>query len=275
VNGEIGRGDFPEIDLHCPAQPCPPDRDGDLSGRSTGIRTDHEHRRRTHLVGELVRTSCCGATSRGGDTHVYRPGVLCRRGGGDRGAACGRARCRRKGSHARRGGDGGGRQHDQACQHARNRDREPRCNADPVSAGVSVLGAHRRPPVALIAGWLRRLVGYAPHPVVDRERSSLSGGKIGVLKCDLWWSEDERRGEGSVGPPLHPPMLLCTIVTGRGARSSARSNNHLEGCESGRIGRSRKPLCRKAPWVRIPLPPPTVCHEIRGQTDPQLRVPAP
>jgi bifunctional DNA-binding transcriptional regulator/antitoxin component of YhaV-PrlF toxin-antitoxin module len=30
----------------------------------------------------------------------------------------------------------------------------------------------------------------------------------------------------------------------------------LEGCESGRIGRSRKPLRCKPPWVRIPLPPP-------------------
>src|SRR5205823_1277707 len=29
-----------------------------------------------------------------------------------------------------------------------------------------------------------------------------------------------------------------------------------EGCESGRIGRSRKPLCLRAPWVQIPLPPP-------------------
>src|SRR5439155_21923137 len=28
-----------------------------------------------------------------------------------------------------------------------------------------------------------------------------------------------------------------------------------EGCESGRIGRSRKPLCLRAPWVQIPLPP--------------------
>ena len=34
-----------------------------------------------------------------------------------------------------------------------------------------------------------------------------------------------------------------------------RAKVQLEGCESGRIGRSRKPLCRKAPWVRIPLPP--------------------
>ena len=29
-----------------------------------------------------------------------------------------------------------------------------------------------------------------------------------------------------------------------------------EGCESGRIGWSRKPLWRKSPWVQIPLPPP-------------------
>src|SRR3954454_21790131 len=28
-----------------------------------------------------------------------------------------------------------------------------------------------------------------------------------------------------------------------------------EGCESGRIGWSRKPLWRKSPWVQIPLPP--------------------
>ena len=32
-----------------------------------------------------------------------------------------------------------------------------------------------------------------------------------------------------------------------------------EGCESGRIGWSRKPLWRKSPWVQIPLPP--LCEE--------------
>ena len=29
----------------------------------------------------------------------------------------------------------------------------------------------------------------------------------------------------------------------------------VEGCESGRIGRSRKPLSLRVPWVQIPLPP--------------------
>ena len=33
-----------------------------------------------------------------------------------------------------------------------------------------------------------------------------------------------------------------------------------EGCESGRIGWSRKPLWRKSPWVQIPLPPPRNCR---------------
>ena len=47
---------------------------------------------------------------------------------------------------------------------------------------------------------------------------------------------------GTPGRVLHP--------------SASRLASPTEGCESGRIGRSRKPLCRKAPWVRIPLPPP-------------------
>jgi hypothetical protein len=52
---------------------------------------------------------------------------------------------------------------------------------------------------------------------------------------------------------------------GSAGRCSARSSPsagsripyHLapEGCESGRIGWSRKPLWRKPPWVQIPLPP--------------------
>ena len=38
-----------------------------------------------------------------------------------------------------------------------------------------------------------------------------------------------------------------------------------EGCESGRIGWSRKPLWRKSPWVQIPVPPP--CEQ-RGPGSP-------
>ena len=34
-----------------------------------------------------------------------------------------------------------------------------------------------------------------------------------------------------------------------------RLTSRPEGCESGRIGWSRKPLWRKSPWVQIPLPP--------------------
>ena len=37
-----------------------------------------------------------------------------------------------------------------------------------------------------------------------------------------------------------------------------------EGCESGRIGWSRKPLWRKSPWVQIPLPPPQTSRSEAG-----------
>src|ERR1700704_6564760 len=40
-------------------------------------------------------------------------------------------------------------------------------------------------------------------------------------------------------------------------RGVSRYNPSPEGCESGRIGWSRKPLCLRAPWVQIPLPPPS------------------
>jgi hypothetical protein len=51
-------------------------------------------------------------------------------------------------------------------------------------------------------------------------------------------------------------LIRTETRTNKGFRNA---NAQLEGCESGRIGRSRKPLCRKAPWVRIPLPPPMGC----------------
>ena len=57
--------------------------------------------------------------------------------------------------------------------------------------------------------------------------------------------------------------LLTEFFAGEeGTRRLAPPENrfhpvHLapEGCESGRIGWSRKPLWRKSPWVQIPLPP--------------------
>ena len=46
------------------------------------------------------------------------------------------------------------------------------------------------------------------------------------------------------------------------SRAAAYNDRGSEGCESGRIGWSRKPLWRKSPWVQIPVPPPS---EQRGQ----------
>ena len=40
------------------------------------------------------------------------------------------------------------------------------------------------------------------------------------------------------------------------SRPAAYNDRRSEGCESGRIGWSRKPLWRKSPWVQIPVPPP-------------------
>ena len=53
----------------------------------------------------------------------------------------------------------------------------------------------------------------------------------------------------------------------RGAGHHAKNRGDeffLEGCQSGRSGRSRKPLCRKAPWVRIPPPPPILTRDASG-----------
>jgi hypothetical protein len=46
---------------------------------------------------------------------------------------------------------------------------------------------------------------------------------------------------------------------GSAARNISAGQKYEEGCESGRIGRSRKPLSLRAPWVQIPLPP-----QVRG-----------
>src|ERR1700731_4622086 len=67
------------------------------------------------------------------------------------------------------------------------------------------------------------------------------------------------------------------VGLGRGPRREVDSLT--EGCESGRIGQSRKLLCLRAPWVQIPPPPPATkrvtevtrfivsCHgAIRGTT---------
>ena len=51
----------------------------------------------------------------------------------------------------------------------------------------------------------------------------------------------------------------CGVAAQRVLREPAlapsRNISRPEGCESGRIGWSRKPLWRKPPWVQIPLPP--------------------
>ena len=76
----------------------------------------------------------------------------------------------------------------------------------------------------------------------------------------------------------HPPvgkypeittMLWSTAGRNPSARRDPSSTITLpgiccqsEGCRSGRTGRSRKPLCPyRAPWVRIPLPPPPAIRE--------------
>ena len=51
-----------------------------------------------------------------------------------------------------------------------------------------------------------------------------------------------------------PSLPDCRIARPAAERPSVKSRP--EGCESGRIGWSRKPLCLRAPWVQIPLPPP-------------------
>ena len=70
--------------------------------------------------------------------------------------------------------------------------------------------------------------------------------------------------------PRDPRRTWCAQRRVRGARRAVLRwakdskgptgravTSRPEGCESGRIGWSRKPLWRKSPWVQIPLPPPS------------------
>jgi hypothetical protein len=63
-----------------------------------------------------------------------------------------------------------------------------------------------------------------------------------------------------VGQVEGPGALAATILS---AEQTA-GQLYQEGCESGRIGRSRKPLSLRAPWVQIPLPPLAPGHSGQG-----------
>jgi hypothetical protein len=52
-----------------------------------------------------------------------------------------------------------------------------------------------------------------------------------------------------------PDGFWSAVESGSAASDERAGQNTEEGCESGRIGRSRKPLSLRAPWVQIPLPP--------------------
>ena len=115
---------------------------------------------------------------------------------------------------------------------------------------------------------------------------ALAAARIGAV---VFGAADAKAGGcGSLYNVLADPRLNheCPVLPGLRADEAAglletfsSASQHddplaspTEGCESGRIGWSRKPLWRKSPWVQIPLPPPERGHVCdTTNTRPDLR----
>ena len=105
-----------------------------------------------------------------------------------------------------------------------------------------------------------RTCGAAPRRR-SRKRAVATGG-IGTpaFGHDRSWGSGTRHGH-NVGFLRH--RTSARLVRCRSSALEAPPSTRPQGgpadaerCQSGRLGRSRKPLCRKVPWVRIPPSPP-------------------
>ena len=126
-----------------------------------------------------------------------------------------------------------------------------------------------QPPVRRPRRRAGRRVGDAAAGVLRRATRLALPGLPGY--CGMWRRSSARAtSRVSSIPRSVTPRRVAAETSERARRVSERRTARTgpsvecpaEGCESGRIGWSRKPLWRKSPWVQIPLPPPT---EIRRQ----------
>ena len=93
------------------------------------------------------------------------------------------------------------------------------------------------------------------HPHCHDSVESGTGAVRELGLCESRWRSEHTQGTTS------PINSACHVTIERTGdrwynRRASFQMSYAERCESGRIGRSRKPLSRKGPWVRIPPSPP-------------------